>query len=185
MMRKLPNSIYLGHAPYVCSTVVQDECYAATNMFKQVISLIEKYSLTFRNDKSKKYVLMFEQCTVHHENVKDLWEATEDWVRLIYDSHFRISDIEKIVGDKGNTQLKQSIILSVRYVIYCKRKTGKKMTLGDLRRCLQKDLNITRLHETMTKDGDIFDQKWNTFLIDLREDNDTKNIYLGAYYDEI
>ena len=43
---------------------------------------------------------------------------------------------------------------------------------------LTKNLNITRLHETMTKNGDIFDKRWNTFLIDVREDNNTKKLIL-------
>ena len=68
---------------------------------------------------------------IEYENVKGLRKATEDWVRLFYDSHFEISDIEKNFGDKDNNQVKQLIILSVRDVIYCKRKTGRKMTLGD------------------------------------------------------
>ena len=93
---------------------------------------------------------------------------------MIYDTHFTISDIEKIFGDKNNSQVKQLIILSVNDVIYLKRKTGKRMTLGDLKRCLQKNINFTRLHQTMIRNGDIFDQVWNTFLIDVREDNITK-----------
>ena len=49
------------------------------------------------------------------------------------------------------------------------------MTLGDLKRCLLKNLNITRLLVIMIRNGDIFDQVWNAFLIDLREDSNTKN----------
>ena len=57
---------------------------------------------------------------------------TENWVRPIYDSHSKISDIDKIFGDKDNNQAKQLIIISVRDVIYFERKTGQEMTLGDL-----------------------------------------------------
>ena len=74
-----------------------------------------------------------EHVYIEYENVKGLWKATKDWVRLFYYSHFKISDIEKNFGDKDNNQVKQLIILSVRDVIYCKRKTGRKMTLGDLK----------------------------------------------------
>ena len=35
----------------------------------------------------------------------------------------------------------------------------------------------------MIRKGDIFDQVWNTFLIDLREDNNTE--IAGTYYDII
>ena len=32
------------------------------------------------------------------------------------------------------------------------------MTLGDLKRCSQNNMNISRPQETMAKNGDIFDQ---------------------------
>ena len=79
-----------------------------------------------------------EHAYIECENVKGLWKATEDCVRLIDDSDFKISDIDKIFGDQGNNQVKQLIILSVRDVIHFKRKTGRKIALGDLKRCLQK-----------------------------------------------
>ena len=69
-----------------------------------------------------------EHAYVECENVKGLWKATENWVRLFYVSHFEIADIEKIFGDIENDQVKQVIILSVRDVIYHKRKTGSWMT---------------------------------------------------------
>ena len=49
---------------------------------------------------------------------------------MIYDSHFKIADIEKIFGDIDNNQVKRVhvIILNVRDVIYHKRKTGSKVT---------------------------------------------------------
>ena len=55
-----------------------------------------------------------EHAYIECENVKGVWKATDDWVRLIYDSHFKMSDIEKIFGDKGNNRVKQLIILSVK-----------------------------------------------------------------------
>ena len=70
-----------------------------------------------------------------------------------------------------------------RCVIYLKIKTGKIMTLGDLKRCLQKNLNITRLHGIMIRNGDTFDQVWNTLLIFHTEDSNTK--MAGTHYDII
>ena len=105
--------------------------------------------------------------------------VTQDWVRLICDAHFKISDIEKIFGADNNSPVKQLIILGVKDVIYSKGKIGKRITLGDLKRCLQRNLNITRLHEIMIRNGDTFDQVLITFLIDLREDsNARKSWYL-------
>ena len=80
-----------------------------------------------------------EHAYIECENVKGLWRATVNWIRLIYDSNIKIADIEKIFGDIDNDQVKQVIILSVRDVIYHKRKTGSEMILGDLRRCSKKN----------------------------------------------
>ena len=91
--------------------------------------------------------------------------------------------LKNIFRVNNNSPDKQLIILSVKDVIYLKRKTGKRMTLGDLKRCLQKDPNITRLHDIVIRNGDTFDPVWNTFLIDLREDSNTK--IAGTYYDII
>ena len=33
--------------------------------------------------------------------------VTEDWVRMIYDAHFKTSDIEKIFGENNNIPVKQ------------------------------------------------------------------------------
>ena len=60
---------------------------------------------------------------------------------MIYDAHFKISDMKTIFEENNNSPVKQLIIWRVRDVIYSKRKTGKRMTLGDLERCLQKYLN--------------------------------------------
>ena len=57
---------------------------------------------------------------------KDLWKITEDWVRLIYDFHFKIANIENKFKDKNDNPAKQLIGLSVKDVIYSKTKTGKK-----------------------------------------------------------
>ena len=94
---------------------------------------------------------------------------------MIYDSHFKTAGIEKILGDIDNNQVKQVIILSVRNVINHKRKTGSKMTVGDLKRCLQKNLNLKRSQEALLRKGDSFDQTWNIFLNDLREHYNTKH----------
>ena len=66
---------------------------------------------------------------VYVKNVKDLWKITENWVRLIYDFHFKIANIENKFKDKNNNPAKQLINLSVNDVICSKTKTGKKMTL--------------------------------------------------------
>ena len=58
-----------------------------------------------------------EHAYIECENIKGLWKATENWVRLIYDSRFEIADVEKICGDIDNNQVKQVIILIVREVI--------------------------------------------------------------------
>ena len=47
-------------------------------------------------------------------------------------------------------------------------KVGSDTCLTLVMLCLQKNLNIIRLCEIMIRNGDTFDQEWNTFVIDLR-----------------
>ena len=95
-------------------------------------------------------------------------KATGDWVKLIYDPYFKISDIEKFFGDEDNNPVKQLITLSFRDVIYCKEKLVKNDT-GRLKEVSTINLNLalTRLQELTNRKGDTFDQRWKTFLIDL------------------
>ena len=55
-------------------------------------------------------------------------------------------------------QVKQLILLSEKYLICPKRKTERKITLVDLKRCPLKHLNMTRLHEMAVRNVDLFDQ---------------------------
>ena len=71
------------------------------------------------------------------ENTRQIWNDTEKWVREIYDSHFRISDIEKNFGCMENNQITQLIIITVKDVIHQKRKRGE-MTICDVKRSLLK-----------------------------------------------
>ena len=47
-------------------------------------------------------------------------------MREIYDSHFKISDIEKIFGCMENNQITQLIIIMVKDVIYKTEKREEK-----------------------------------------------------------
>ena len=48
------------------------------------------------------------------------------------------------------------------------------MLLDNVKRCLLKNLNITRLHEMMLNNITVFDQMWKPFLDFLRIVNSTK-----------
>ena len=58
-------------------------------------------------------------------NSTKLWNETISWVRNISDHHFITSDHEKIFGCSTNNQITHLIIISVKDVIYQKRKNGK------------------------------------------------------------
>ena len=53
-----------------------------------------------------------ENIYIECDNAKNMRKVTEDWVRMIYDAHFKISDIEKIFGENTNSPVKQLIIFS-------------------------------------------------------------------------
>ena len=54
------------------------------------------------------------------------------------------------------------------------------MTLGDLKGAYKKS-EYNKTTRNNDQNGDIFDQRWNTFLIDVREDNNTKKA--DTYYE--
>ena len=39
------------------------------------------------------------------KNAKRIWNDTQKWIREIYNSHFQISDIEKLFGCMENNQI--------------------------------------------------------------------------------
>ena len=55
-----------------------------------------------------------------------------------------ISDHEKIFGGIFSDQVLNILIMSVKDVIYQKRKVGKEMTIFDVKKCLQKNLSILK-----------------------------------------
>ena len=75
------------------------------------------------------------------DNVKQSWYETENWIKTINDCHFKIADIEKIVGTLDNDQVKHLIVIviSVKNEIYTKRRTGRKMIINNVKSFLLKN----------------------------------------------
>ena len=82
-------------------------------------------------------------------------------MRNIYDCHFIIlvSDHEKTFGGYSSDQIMQVIIISVKYVIYLKRKQDKEKKV-DVKRCHLKNLNIIKAQEITTNNIDAFEENW-------------------------
>ena len=104
-----------------------------------------------------------------------IWFDTVSWVRSIYDPQFTISDHEKIFGGITNNQVLNVLILSVKDVIYQKRKVGKEFTLSEVKKCLLKNLSILKSKELVLTGTDEFVNRWNPFIQDLNEDIYTRN----------
>ena len=109
------------------------------------------------------------------KNVKQLWYETENWIKTIHGCHFKLADVMKIFGTQDKDQIKHLILISGKDELYAKRKTGKKMELGNFKKYLLKNLNITRLHELTASDVESFDQWWNIFIEFFRTDPVTSN----------
>ena len=80
-----------------------------------------------------------------------LWNDTITWVRNIHDVHFIISDYENLFGCSTDNQVSQLLIISVKDVVYQKRKQGKEMTIADVKGCLLKKMNITKTRYILLK----------------------------------
>ena len=77
-------------------------------------------------------------------NTVRIWNETISWERNVYDPHFIISDQENFSGCTSKDQICQILIISVKDVIYQKRKSGTRMVITDVKRSLLKNLNILK-----------------------------------------
>ena len=116
-----------------------------------------------------------EHIYVECPNSVRLWHDTENWVKGLNYPHFKISDNEKIFGEKHNDKLKHIIILSIKDVIYQKRKIGNIMYLSDVKRQILKSLHITKTQELLRNDISNFDEIWRNVITPLRVDPSTQN----------
>ena len=108
-------------------------------------------------------------------NTARIWNETISWVRDLYDPHFIISDQEKIFGCTSKDQICQTLIISVKDVIYQKRKSGTRMEMVDVKRSLLKNLSILKSKNMVQNNHVQFQNRWEVFSIDLRNDTHTKN----------
>ena len=108
-------------------------------------------------------------------NVVNLWQELESWVKSLHFPHFKISENEKIFGEKYNNHIKRITIISTTDVIYQKRKKGDKMNLPDVKRCIQRNLHIEKTRESLKDIISTFDEDWKPFIDALRKDQATQN----------
>ena len=107
-------------------------------------------------------------------NSSRLWTNTVAWVRDIHDPHFIISDFEKIFGSSTSNQMVNIIIISIKDVIYQKRKSGNVMEVTDVKRCILKNLCILKSRELSSQTDNTFENKWLNFIQDFKTDEKVK-----------
>ena len=98
-----------------------------------------------------------------------------NWVKTLNFPHFKISDTEKIFGEKYIYQLKHLIITSTKDVIHQKRKQGNTMFLFDVKRTILKNLHILKTQELLKKNVSSFDNDWKVLIDTFRIDPATRN----------
>ena len=108
-------------------------------------------------------------------NVLNLWQESEIWVKSLHYPHFKISENEKIFGEKYNDHIKHVVITSIKDVIYQKRKKGDKMNLSDVKKSILRNLHIRKSKETLLDGISNFDEDWKPFIDTLRVDQATRS----------
>ena len=108
-------------------------------------------------------------------NAIHLWQETENWVKSLSYPDFRISDIEKIFGEKYNNHFKHIIIISIKDVIYQKRKKSDIMYLQDVKRIILKNLHILKTQQSLRNALSNFDEDWKILIECFINDPATKN----------
>ena len=84
-------------------------------------------------------------------NIIHIWQEVEKWIKSLHYPHFKISDTEKIFGEKYNNQLKHLVITSTKEIIHFKRKTGDNMYLSYVKRLIVKNLHILKTQKNVEK----------------------------------
>ena len=129
--------------------------------------LLKKMNLT-DSDKClycKEYTETIEHIYLECTNSISIWNSLITWVRSIYDNHFIISDYENLFGGPTNKSITNMIAISVKDVIYQKRKSGGEMMITGVKRCLLKNLNILKSKEVLLDNLLTFENKWNILLL--------------------
>ena len=122
----------------------------------------------------KDHIETIEHIYISCNNTVRIWNETISWVRNLYDPHFIISDQENIFGCISNDQICHTLIISVKDVIYQKRKSGTRMVMSDVKRSLLKNLNILKSKNMVQTNQAQFLNFWEVFITDLRNDTYTK-----------
>ena len=107
-------------------------------------------------------------------NTIHIWQEVEKWIKSLHYPHFKISDTEKIFGEKYNNQLKHLVITSTKDIIHFKRKTGDNMYLSYVKRLIVKNLHILKTQKMLKNEGSGFYEEWNILIDNLRMDPVTR-----------
>ena len=121
-----------------------------------------------------KEIETIEHAYLNCANSASLWVNSIAWVRNIHDPHFIVSDIEKIFGCSPGNQIANLFIISVRDVIYQKRKDGSKMCITDVKMCFVKNLSILKSKDLSDKAIVTFENRWSNFIRDFKNDERVK-----------
>ena len=73
-----------------------------------------------------------------------------------------------------------NIVISIKDVIYQKRKTGGTLYLSDVKRTIQKNIHILKTRDSFSKNESTFDEDWKVIIDYFRTDPVTKEV--GTYY---
>ena len=141
------------------------------NQLLKKMNIIDSEKCLFCKDE----VETIEHAYLYCVNSSKLWHDTITWVRNIHNHHFIISEQEKNFGSHQKNKVTDMIIISVKDVIYQKRKEGKEMVITDVKQCLQKNLRVQKSKEILSDTLGTFEENWNSFITDLRSDIYTKN----------
>ena len=107
-------------------------------------------------------------------NAIQLWKVTENWIKSLGYNQFKICDTEKFFGEKYNDHLKHIIVISIKDVIYQKRKTGSILYLSDVKRTIQKNIHILKTKDSLSMNESNFDEDWKVIIDQFRTDPVTK-----------
>ena len=88
--------------------------------------------------------------------VRELWLQIERWIKDNISGVCKISDMDKVFGQRAKEEIIDKIITATKAEIYNNRKTSKKHVINDIKRILFHQLRLEEYEASLIQKEDNF-----------------------------
>ena len=100
---------------------------------------------------------------------KELWSQVEQWLKLVFSPHIKLTDIDKIFGYQMENEFIDKVILNTKLIIYNNNKDGKPHHIKAMKSLLYNQFCIEQYEAKMTQTEEKFNRIWERGGLELQE----------------